>query len=289
MSDAIEASAKVTGLAPTVDFIAGTLSGIAGLIVGHPFDTIKVRFQSPTISGKYSSTLHAFGSIVHEERLAGLFKGITSPLITAAFLNGLIFSSYHFFLKVQHESNDAIPTLTQIAIAGALTGVICSVITTPTELIKIRQQDQLVHTSTSQIALKIFKESGVPGLYRGMTVTILRDIGYAAYFVGYEGTLRFLSGSTAQSAPWYTTLVAGGVAGIVGWTATFPLDVVKTRMQGTAQDSDPYRSMASTIINSYRAEGMGVFFRGLAPTIIRAIPVNMVMFGTFEMMTRVLS
>ena len=58
------------------------------------------------------------------------------------------------------------------------------VITTPTELIKIRQQDQFVRTSTSQIALKIFKESGVPGLYRGMTVTILRDIGYGAYFVG---------------------------------------------------------------------------------------------------------
>ena len=61
---------------------------------------------------------------------------------------------------------------------------------------------------------------------------MLRDIGYAAYFVGvrlansknllphlanryqYEGTLRFFPGSTAKSAPWYATLVAGGVAGI---------------------------------------------------------------------------
>ena len=72
--------------------------GIAGLIVGHPFDTskhqnfspwssfhwknaVKVRFQSPTIAGKYSSTFHAFASIIHEERFAGLFKGITSPLV----------------------------------------------------------------------------------------------------------------------------------------------------------------------------------------------------------------
>lgn len=36
-----------------------------------------------------------------------------------------------------------------------------------------------------------------------------------------------------------------------------------------AIEPDPYRSVASTISNSYKAEGVGVFFRGLAPTIIR--------------------
>jgi solute carrier family 25 (mitochondrial carnitine/acylcarnitine transporter), member 20/29 len=83
---------------------------------------------------------------------------------------------------------------------------------------------------------------------------------------------------------------------VVGWAPTFPFDVVKTRMQGTPQrytvpqkhqidvarpisltrrltlnalESDPYRTVTSTIVNSYRAEGMGVFFRGLAPTLIR--------------------
>ena len=84
---------------------------------------------------------------------------------------------------------------------------------------------------------------------------------------------------------------------LAGWAPTFPFDVVKTRMQGTPQrypalqkpeletarlitslsrrptlnalDSDPYRTLTSTIVNSYRAEGMGVFFRGLAPTLIR--------------------
>ncbi|KAF8346419.1 carnitine/acyl carnitine carrier, partial [Amanita rubescens] len=282
----------ITRLAPTVDFIAGTLSGIAGLIVGHPFDTIKVRLQSPTIAGKYSSTLHAFVSIVHEERLPVLFKGITSPLVRPALLNGL--GSY--FPRITSSSRFNARITMQYP--------------TPTELIKIRQQEQLVRTSASQIALKIFKESGIPRLYCGMTVTTLRDIGYAAYFVGYEGTLRFFPGSTAKSAPWYATLVAGGVAGIVGWMAMFPLDVVKTRMQGTAGayhvlqtheleatrpqspslaqqphlntmgaiEPDPYRSVALTISNSYRAEGV----RELAPTIICAIPVNMVTFATFE-------
>ena len=62
----------------------------------------------------------------------------------------------------------------------------------------------------------------------------------------------------------------------------------------------------STIINSYRQEGCGVFFHGLKPTIIRfgygvlfvsrglnyssrAIPVNMVTFAAFELGVKVLT
>ena len=61
------------------------------------------------------------------------------------------------------------------------------------------------------------------------------------------------------------------MAGIAGWIITFPLDVVKTRVQSTSADApgNPYRSTWSTIVASYRAEGFGVFFRGLAPTLIR--------------------
>ena len=126
---------------------------------------------------------------------------VANSQATAALLNGLAFTGYHFFLNVQRESNDAMPTLTQVAIAGGLTGLIGSsvfflllsllihptnsIVITPTELVKIRQQDQLVRTSTSQIVRQIFRQSGVPGLYRGIWATILRDFGgCAAYFVG---------------------------------------------------------------------------------------------------------
>ena len=57
-----------------------------------------------------------------------------------------------------------------------------SIITTPTELIKIRQQSLLTTTSARTVALQIIRESGIRGLYRGITATALRDCGYGAYF-----------------------------------------------------------------------------------------------------------
>jgi solute carrier family 25 carnitine/acylcarnitine transporter 20/29 len=118
----------------------------------------------------------------------------------------------------------------------------------------------------------------------------------------YEGTCRYFRPSSPKrgmesdhssilseveteisTLSWPALLLAGGVAGIAGWTVTFPLDVVKTRVQGaelcaihvggsgasTSKSLNPYRTTLSTIIYSYQTEGLAVFFRGLAPTLIR--------------------
>ncbi|ETW78837.1 mitochondrial carrier protein [Heterobasidion irregulare TC 32-1] len=351
---------KAVELDPTLDFFAGTVAGMAALSVGYPFDTVKVRFQNPSVSGKYNqSTFHALATIVREERFLGLFKGITAPLASAALLNGLVFASYRFFIKLQLHHDGEIPTLTQIGLAGAGCGVVGSLLTTPVEFLKIQQQQSLIPVpfrrlatpavtasttpkapSALAIALQTLRERGIRGLYRGITATALRDTGFGAYFIGYEAALRVFSppiGSSAGEAletdPVLTEvsktlalspvpfLLAGGVAGVAGWAFTFPFDVIKTRIQSSGDgalppapkpvlptsspypprnhhnssvpvsasqpplfpaDDRPYRNTLSTIAHSYRTEGSRVFVRGLAPTLIRAVPVNMVTFATFE-------
>ncbi|OAX34897.1 mitochondrial carrier [Rhizopogon vinicolor AM-OR11-026] len=293
-------------LDPTVDFIAGTVSGIAGLLIAHPFDTVKVRLQNPDLSSKYHSVSHAFATIIREERFIGLYKGIASPLATCALLNGLIFASYKFFLKMQ-VTDDVIPSLTQVAIAGSCCGVVTSFLSAPIELIKTRQQNMLESglgsVSAIKLASTIYRKHGLKGLYRGFTATALRDTGYGAYFLGYEATSRYLTASSSllldpsqtESLPLWVLFVSGGVAGVVGWLPTFPLDVVKTRMQSTeAQNAiqseiEPYRTTISTIRHSYQTSGFRVFFRGLSPTLMRAIPVNMAIFAVYETVARILS
>ena len=73
--------------------------------------------------------------------------------------------------------------------------------------------------------------------------------------------------------PYWALLLAGGLAGPASWIVTFPFDVVKTRVQSVVNPSrdHPYRTVFSTIVNSYRSEGFGVFFKGLQPTLIRSV------------------
>ncbi|KAF8470283.1 carnitine/acyl carnitine carrier [Russula ochroleuca] len=308
-------------LDPTLDFLAGTAAGISGLVVGFPFDTVKYRFQNPSPNARYRSTFHALVTITREERLHGLFKGISSPLATAPVMNGMLFATYHFFTKLQmrHDNDDAQdqqPTLGQIFLAGSYCGLASTLLTTPIELIKIQQQkqQQQQHLETGRaspasaraVALHVYRAGGIRALYHGLSATIWRDVGgFGLYFYGYEGTLRFFAPAHpahhsdsigpvldevvgTPSRPW-VPLIAGAAAGVLGWIATFPFDVLKTRLQavtistGTGTDADATLGTSwRTARKMYAESGGRVFWRGLVPTLVRAIPVNMAVFGTFE-------
>ncbi|KAF9779223.1 carnitine/acyl carnitine carrier [Thelephora terrestris] len=297
-------------LDPRLDFFAGTVAGMAALTVGQPFDTVKVRFQDPKTSLRYSGTFNAVSTIIREERFSGLYKGIMPPMATCALLNGLVFSSYRFLMKAQLSDDQAIPSLTQIFLAGAGTGMLGAIVTTPTELVKIRQQALLTPISTRQMLRQIIQQNGIRGLYRGITATGLRDTGYGSYFFAYEATCRYFSQpvyshsnsdliqsieSDLHTVPWPALLLAGGVAGVAGWITTFPFDVVKTRIQTTSASQTKKGLFhgggvtLSKIAQIWKDEGIRVFWRGLAPTLIRAIPVNMVTFGAFEAITHALA
>ena len=48
-----------------IEYFSGCLGGIAGVIVGQPFDTIKVRLQ--TQNGRYRGILHCYYSMLKKE------------------------------------------------------------------------------------------------------------------------------------------------------------------------------------------------------------------------------
>jgi solute carrier family 25 carnitine/acylcarnitine transporter 20/29 len=83
---------------------------------------------------------------------------------------------------------------------------------------------------------------------------------------------------------------------VIGWIATFPFDVLKTRLQaggtittGTDTGRLPVASSWRTAHKMYAESGGRVFWRGLVPTLVRAVPVNMAVFGTFEGVIRAFS
>ncbi|GFZ48109.1 hypothetical protein JCM24511_05857 [Saitozyma sp. JCM 24511] len=309
-SEQPEASSSKPKPPPIVDFTSGVIAGAAGLIVGQPFDVVKVRYQTPEFAGRYASTFGAFGAIVREEKVHGLFKGVLSPMI-----NGVVFSSYSLFMRLQlPRENGGEPSLGQICLAGAGSGVIGALLTCPTELIKIRQQSAPPHLdpSTLDVVRSIIRTDGFRGLYRGFTATALRDLGYGPYFCTSQkpapppsssvGSRRHHHESLIEEAEeelgslgWAELMTAGGLAGVTAWVATFPFDVFKTRLQAASWDESngtvrrANNGLWRVAVDAVRKEGWKVMFAGLGPTLIRAVPVNMVVFVTFEACVSALS
>lgn len=69
-------------------------------------------------------------------------------------------------------------------------------------------------------------------------------------------------------------LFSGGLAGVVGWVCTYPVDVIKTRIQAQDMRNREYKNMVDCFRKVYRGEGMRVMFAGLGATVIRAFPTN---------------
>ncbi|CAH1713235.1 unnamed protein product [Aphis gossypii] len=70
-------------------------------------------------------------------------------------------------------------------------------------------------------------------------------------------------------------IINGGIAGIIGVTIVFPLDLVKTRLQNQKPGPDGsfmYRSMFDAFRKTYAAEGYFGMYRGSAVNILLITP-----------------
>jgi solute carrier family 25 carnitine/acylcarnitine transporter 20/29 len=79
-----------------------------------------------------------------------------------------------------------------------------------------------------------------------------------------------------EELSWSELMIAGGCAGTASWLATFPLDTIKTRIQGmTLKPGEKMPSTLSVTRNIIRTEGWRCLFNGLTPTLIRYVSVTL--------------
>lgn len=130
------------------NFVYGYVSGMAGILVSHPFDTIKTNIQENKPISK---------------NLRSLYRGLIPPLIGVGLEKAVVFGTYHNIIKYNESP----------ALAGAVSGLAASVVVTPFERIKI-----LIQTG-QQIRLN--------SLMNGLSATWSREVpGFAIYFSVYE-------------------------------------------------------------------------------------------------------
>ncbi|KRG00401.1 uncharacterized protein Dwil_GK28001 [Drosophila willistoni] len=248
--------------------------GAAGVLVGHPLDTVKVHLQTDDPKHpKYNGTFHCLKTILLKDNIQGLYRGISSPMMGIGLVNAIVFGVYGNVQRLSEKPNELITHFWAGSIAGIAQGFVCS----PMELAKTRLQlaSQIDHGMMFKgpvACLKhIVKTEGLKGAFKGLTATILRDIpGFSCYFVSYEFIMRQRK---QPSIPY--TLLAGGCAGMASWLACYPIDVIKTHMQSDSLGNlAKYNGFVDCAIKGYGKEGIHFFFRGLSSTLIRAFPMN---------------
>lgn len=142
---------------------------------------------------------------------------------------------------------------------------------------------------------QIVRKEGVRGLGRGMFSTVLRDVpAYVTQFYVYEGLKKWMTpaGKTVKDLNTAQLLTAGGFGGMAGWAITYPVDIVKTRLQVADQGVYPKHKFIPDggFVACYKdiivRQGYRGLFRGILPCLARAFPVNGSAFVAYETASR---
>ncbi|VDL84514.1 unnamed protein product, partial [Nippostrongylus brasiliensis] len=269
------------------DFIAGWAAGGAGLLIGHPLDTVKARLQTMTA---YRGIIDCALKTARQETIYGLYKGMWVPFLSAGALHSLLFAGYGAALRVLHPGESNVEARKDLPISEILVASICGTMAQvipviPVELLKTRLQVQREnvshftrHASTlysgpMECARHIVKVEGMGGLFKGGKVIFVRDnIGYLFYIPVYELILRLLRSQNVSDTA--AQLFAGGCAGVSGWLSVCPLEVVKNQIQ--AENTNSKMNAAEVARRLWRDEGARAFYRGGLTMAIRGFVVNAV-------------
>ncbi|KAF2487148.1 mitochondrial carrier domain-containing protein [Neohortaea acidophila] len=293
--DAVEAAK--TSVSSIRDFVAGGVGGVCSVLVGHPFDLVKVRLQTAE-KGVYNGAMDVVRkTIAREGPVRGLYAGVSAPLVGVTPMFAVSFWGYGVGKQlVESFGNvkDGQFTPAQVATAGFFSAIPQTLITAPFERVKIilqiQGQKQLApgekpkYSGGPDVVRQLYKEGGIRSVYRGSAMTLMRDgPGSAVYFATYELIKRNLTPKDESGKPGKLSLtavcVAGGAAGVAMWIPVFPVDTIKSRLQS----GDSNLSISGTIKEIYRRGGVKAFFPGMGPAMARAVPANAATFLGVEL------
>ncbi|KIY66460.1 mitochondrial carrier [Cylindrobasidium torrendii FP15055 ss-10] len=288
---------------------AGGIAGACEALTCQPLDTIKVRMQlsrSGSVPGTKARGFFATGAyIVKRETPLALYKGLGAVLSGIVPKMSIRFASFEAYKGWLANEATGKTSVSGIFLAGLAAGTTEAVlVVTPMEVIKIRlqaQQHSLAdplevpkYRNAAHAAFSVVREEGFSALYRGVSLTALRQAtNQGANFTTYQ-ELKALASKWQPDVqgelPTYQTMPIGFISGATGPMFNAPIDTIKTRLQKSA--APPGMSAAKRIFfiaeEMYKKEGIRSFYKGLTPRVLRVAPGQAIVFAVYEKVSTLL-
>ncbi|GAB7366817.1 hypothetical protein MBLNU230_g0990t1 [Neophaeotheca triangularis] len=290
------------------NLIAGGGAGMMEALACHPLDTIKVRMQLSRRARAPGQKRRGFittgTEIVRKETPLGLYKGLGAVLTGIIPKMAIRFTSYEWYKQLLANDQGSISS-SGTFFAGLAAGVTEAVaVVTPMEVVKIRLQaqhhsmsdplDVPKYRNAAHAAFTVVREEGFSALYRGVSLTALRQgTNQAANFTAYTELKAFVqskSGNPEAELPSWQTAIIGLISGAVGPFSNAPIDTIKTRLQRTPAEEGQTAIGRITAIGSqmWKQEGARAFWMGITPRVMRVAPGQAVTFAVYEYLKGIL-
>jgi Mitochondrial carrier protein len=279
--------------------ICGGVAGMVAKTATNPLDRIRMLAQTGGGNGAANSNpisvFEWYRNIVRTEGVLGLWAGNGANLLRVFPSKAVVFASndvYKKFLQTIFADQDHVPIS---FLAGGMSGMSATALTYPLDLARGRISGKLAmapgatkHYSgiITTIALTA-REEGVMALWRGALPTLLGAMPYEGIKFGTVGVLETYFPLNEHESPTpMRKMLFGGMGGVMAGLITYPNDTVRRllQLQGSRGTTAVYTGYWDCVRQTYRADGIGRFYRGIVVNIVRMAPNTAVQFGSYELL-----
>ena len=294
-------SARPPSLTSFDHLISGLTAGSVSTLLLHPFDLIKTRLQASPLTSQHPhtkphSSLSVLRAIVHDEGVGALWKGISPNFVG----NTVAWGSYFFLYNTAKQRYQRLTERQQLSaveylMCAALSGSCVAALTNPVWVVKTRMfLDSRVMAQSEQrllpALLRLYREEGVRGLYRGFVPSVLGVSHGAVQFTTYEMAKQRLleykrrhSSTTAAITPFtpLDTVALAIVSKVTAAVTTYPYQVIRTQLQDK-RVQPPLRGTWDAVQHVWAAGGLRGLYRGVVVGTLKVIPSACVVFVVYE-------
>lgn len=262
---------------------AGAVSGALAKTTIAPLDRTKINFQvSRTRRYSFKAALKFIRATYKSEGFLALYRGNSATMARVVPYAAFQFAAHERF-KYMLAVDQGQKTPGKRAIAGSLAGFVATSLTYPLDTAKARLSisKKSEYSGLVDVIVKSYRTEGTLALYRGFCTTLAGVIPYAgSSFYTFE-TLKLLykeEFGCAPSAPYL--LMFGATAGLIGQSCSYPLDIVRRRMQAGRVPA----GMGTLALLSHiaREEGIRALYKGLTMNWVKGPIAVGVSFTTYQ-------
>lgn len=186
------------------------------------------------------------------------------------------------------------PPWWQAFVVGGGAGCLATTIVQPADVVKVRQQglgqgSRVRIPNALSVARSLVASEGVRGLYAGISAAYARQLVYGSARLGlfrtFSDALRARR-PPGRPLPLHEKALAGLGAGALGSILGNPTEVALVRMQADgalpAASRRGYAGIGDALRRIVREEGVAALWAGSAPTVLRAVALNVAMLASAD-------
>lgn len=278
--------------------VAGGFAGAVSRTCTAPLDRLKVFLQVQTSKQRISD---CYKYMMKEGGVLSFWRGNGINVVKIAPESAIKFAAYEHIKGLIRGPETRPMSIYERFCAGACAGAVSQTAIYPMEVLKTR----LALRKTGQYkgiydaARKIYAGEGLQSFYRGYLPNMIGILPYAGIDLAVYETLKkkYLAHYQKETPSFWVLLACGSISSTLGQVCSYPLALVRTRLQAQVMTALPnldgtatihQEGMTSTFRRIIQNEGFSGLYRGITPNFIKVLPAVSISYIVYEYSSRAL-